>query len=210
MTNPNPTNTSENAGHARQILRQVDRYWRGSGIPRAEREDRLAELRTHLDDAVAEGRDVNKVVGPDVVAFASRWIQADRSLPWLDITVRFFGGLTLSAGLLALLGPVALDLNNFAITSEGLLFVLVIWLYRLAADIVRRYRSRLSSTTVFVLAVVGIIAAGVTGGLLTSTLGGAFSIDLPLAIVILLLTLGAACAAASWKLRRTARTARPT
>lgn len=191
------------------VLKQVNRYWRGGGVPRPERQDRLEELRDHLQEATTAGRRVEEVVGSDVAAFAADWMEADRSRPWLDITLRAIGTLTLSTGALALLGPIALGQDPFALTGSPLVVVLVAVLAVIAADITRRHRGQLGTRTVAMLWITGVVVAGLVGGLATPHLEGRIVIEVPWPLGIALLAIGTTCAEASRRMRRTRRTTAP-
>lgn len=189
------------------VLKQVNRYWRGGGVPRPERRDRLAELRDHLQEATTAGRRVDEVVGSDVTAFAADWIEADRSRPWLGIALRAIATLTLTAGALALIGPIALGQDPLALTGPALVVVAVAVLAVTAADITRRHRGRLSTRAAVLLWIAGVVTAGLVGGLATPLLEGRVVVELPWPLGIALIAGGAACAEASRRMRRTRRTA---
>jgi hypothetical protein len=59
-------------------------YWRRTAVPRSAVAGMREELEQHLQDAVAAGKSVESVVGPDVIAFAEEWAREFRpaeSLP---------------------------------------------------------------------------------------------------------------------------------
>lgn len=205
------TGSTQVPDHARRIedtLREASRHWGRSAVPRSERQDRLEELRLHLEEAAIEGRDVTEVIGPDVTAFAAQWIQADRPHPWLDTGMKLASALALSTAALALLGPVAFGLDGFAIRAESLALIGVIVVAALAVDIARRYRGHLSRRTVVLLGLAGVVAAGLLGGSLISGLQGRIVAELPVGVIVALLAIGATCAGISARLRRTSRTRR--
>lgn len=203
---PTPAHTSETEiGH---ILRDINRYWRGGGVPRRERQDRLAELQDHLDEAVAEGRGVRAVVGPDIYAFAAGWIQADRSHPVVDVVLRFIAFLTLMTAAFALLGPVAFGLDGFAIRSQSLTLTAVIATFLLSADIVRIYRSRLERSTMYLLTALAFLGVAVAAMALAALFGDWVSPVLPVPLLVFLCLLGGLCATVSWRMRHTRRTSR--
>lgn len=203
---PTPAHTSET--EIGYILRDINRYWRGGGVPRRERQDRLAELRAHLDEAVAEGRGVRAVVGPDIYAFAAGWIQADRSHPVVDIVLRFIAFVTLVTVVHALLGPVVFGLDGFAIRSQSLTLTAVIATFLLATDIVQMFRSRLERSTMYLLTALAFLGVGVTSMTLAALFGDWVSPALPVPLLVLLSLLGGLCAAVSWNMRHTRRTRR--
>lgn len=82
-----------------QALAACKHYWEVSGVSPADIDDMLAELRTHLDAAVASGRRVDDVVGADVAGFAGAWAQArvPRRQRWARLAADAAGALTLVA-----------------------------------------------------------------------------------------------------------------
>ena len=57
----------------------VDRcrtYWLGSGVDSDTASDMAIELRSHLQDAIAEGKSIESVVGSDLKTFAEDWASA--------------------------------------------------------------------------------------------------------------------------------------
>lgn len=190
------------------ILGQINRFWRRSGVPRVERQDRLSELRIHLCEAAEEGRDVAEVVGSDVAAFASGWIQADRALPWLDIVLRALATVAVVFGALAVAGPFASDLGGLGIAHGGLALVLVSPVPVLCFDLLRMYRARLSWEADMVLSI-AIVVGTVLLALVLAAVVPQVDLELTLAAVLAAFVLGAACSGASWKMRHTRRTTRP-
>lgn len=93
------------ARESRQTVRRVRNYWYRAGVPRKVRRDKAEELRTHLDDALDQGRRIEDVVGHDLAAFASEWAQAERPRPLLDVFLQFVAAVTLLPGGFALLHP---------------------------------------------------------------------------------------------------------
>ncbi|WPD18436.1 hypothetical protein [Thermaerobacter composti] len=51
-------------------------YWVAAGLPRAQIDQMAAELRAHLEQAVAAGKSVEAVIGGDVARFAEEWWRA--------------------------------------------------------------------------------------------------------------------------------------
>lgn len=62
-----------------QTVAECARYWRDTGVP----SDRVVEMRNelndHLNEGVAAGQTVDRVVGPDLAVFAEEWASAYRS-----------------------------------------------------------------------------------------------------------------------------------
>lgn len=54
------------------------RYWRRTRVPRTSVGEMRSELEQHLHEAIAEGKSVASVVGPDVTAFAEAWAREYR------------------------------------------------------------------------------------------------------------------------------------
>lgn len=201
--------TARPSGHERQIddvLRQVNRYWRGGGVPRPERRDRLEELRGHLQEASTAGRRADEVVGTDVAAFAADWMAADRTRPWLTTALRATATLALATGFLALLGPITLDQDPFTLSGPPLVVLIVAVLAMIAVDIIRHHRGQLSTRAVTLLGIAGVVAAGLVGGLATSFLENQVVAELPWPMGIALIAVGAVCAEVARRMRRTART----
>ncbi len=59
-----------------QIVDRCRTYWVGSGIDSNTASDMAIELRSHLQDAIAEGKGPGTVVGDDLEAFAEEWAVA--------------------------------------------------------------------------------------------------------------------------------------
>lgn len=201
---PEGPGADSGADDSEAALREVDRYWRRSGVPRRERRDRLDELRIHLAEAAENGQQAIDVIGPDVPAFASEWIQADRSHPWVDVMLRFVAVLCLGTGAIVLLGPVGFGLDWFGARGESLVIIAVVALATLAVDIARMVRNRISSWAFGTLGLVGVVAAGLVGGAAIERLDGTvYGVSWPIGVLAIMI--GAACAALSWNLRRTPR-----
>lgn len=95
-------------------------YWLGSGVSPSATEEMAAELRAHLDDAVAAGKEIETVTGADVEEFAEEWAMAFRgpmpaSAPATETSRRSVpttdgrtAGWALWAGLLVMVAIVAL------------------------------------------------------------------------------------------------------
>ncbi|GAB6876775.1 DUF1700 domain-containing protein [Thermaerobacter litoralis] len=56
-------------------------YWATAGLPRPQIDQMAAELRAHLEQAVAAGKSVETVIGGDVARFAEEWRRAVGSHP---------------------------------------------------------------------------------------------------------------------------------
>lgn len=61
-----------------QIVDRCRVYWLGSGIDSDTASDMAIELRSHLQDAIGEGKAAESVVGDDLEAFAEEWASAHR------------------------------------------------------------------------------------------------------------------------------------
>lgn len=85
--------------------RRVNSYWYRAGVPRRVRRDKTEELLSHLVEAVENGREIEDVVGDDLVAFASEWAQAERPSPLFDLVSQVVVVVTLLPGGIALLNP---------------------------------------------------------------------------------------------------------
>lgn len=94
----------------RRTVRRVKGYWYRAGVPRDIRRRKAEELRSHLLEAVDDGRTVGDVVGDDVAAFASEWAEAERSRPLLDLALQLTAAATLVPGGFALLHPIVASL----------------------------------------------------------------------------------------------------
>lgn len=73
-----------------RLIADCEKYWRSTGVPRREVTSMRNELRQHLDEALAESRSMNDVVGPSPAAFAESWAAEHRDLDanraWESIT----------------------------------------------------------------------------------------------------------------------------
>lgn len=72
------------------VLDQIERYWRETGVPGSTVTEMRGELDQHLADAAADGRSVGDVIGPDPSAFAESWASAYRArsrttASWADV-----------------------------------------------------------------------------------------------------------------------------
>lgn len=197
--------TPEPSPEIEDTLQEVARHWRRRGVPRQEREHRLQELRTHLQDAAREGRTPREVVGEDPTALAAEWLAADGQHPWLNVALRYVAVLSIIIALLLLLGPVAFDLDGNAVRSESLILALVVAGAASAFDVIAMFRARMSRPTAVLLAIAAVVAAGVLGGAATSAWGGQVAFELPLAVAVGLLAVGAVCTWGSVRLWRTRR-----
>lgn len=70
---------SESADTAR-LLAECETYWRSTGVPRRAVASMRDELKQHLEEARADGRSVDEVVGSDPAAFAESWAAEYRDL----------------------------------------------------------------------------------------------------------------------------------
>jgi membrane protein implicated in regulation of membrane protease activity len=61
-----------------RVVAECERYWRSTGVPAAAVEEMNVELTSHLNEARAEGKTVQDVVGPDLAAFAEEWAAEHR------------------------------------------------------------------------------------------------------------------------------------
>lgn len=61
-----------------QIVDRCRAYWLGSGVGNDTASDMAIELRSHLQDAIGEGKAPESVVGDDLEAFAEEWAAAFR------------------------------------------------------------------------------------------------------------------------------------
>ncbi|WP_250443174.1 DUF1048 domain-containing protein [Actinotalea sp. C106] len=193
-----------------RVLDQVDRAWRQSGVPRPERRVRLDELRTHLEDAVADGRAPQEVVGPDPVAFAAEWVHADRRRPVASVALRVVGVLLVVTGMLALtyvLAPDDLGGGRPGLTWSALVFALIppaLVLYREALTLrplgldVRRRKD---------VALAGIIAVAVLGGAAGARTSDAL-LPVPYPVASGLIVVGLLLLGWAWVMRLTPRTRR--
>ena len=59
-----------------QVVDRCRTYWLGSGVDSDAASDMAIELRSHLQDAMAEGKTIESVVGSDLKAFAGDWASA--------------------------------------------------------------------------------------------------------------------------------------
>ena len=60
------------------LPREIERFWRETGVPKSTVSEMQLELEQHLSEAGAEGRTVEDVIGPDPAAFAENWAAAFR------------------------------------------------------------------------------------------------------------------------------------
>lgn len=61
-----------------RIVADCERYWIETRVPRGATREMKTELEQHLRLAVAEGKDPEDVVGPDLPSFAETWAQVQR------------------------------------------------------------------------------------------------------------------------------------
>ncbi len=58
---------------AERVVAECERYWRSTGVPPETVDEMEVELISHLNEARAEGKTIQAVVGPDLAAFAEEW-----------------------------------------------------------------------------------------------------------------------------------------
>lgn len=58
---------------ADQVIDRCRSYWLSSGVDARGADDMTTELRSHLQEAVAAGKDLETVTGSDIEAFAEEW-----------------------------------------------------------------------------------------------------------------------------------------
>lgn len=63
----------------RDVVADIERYWRETGVPRSAVVEMRSELVQHLTEAKADGRGVSDVVGDDPGQFAESWAASFRS-----------------------------------------------------------------------------------------------------------------------------------
>ncbi len=61
-----------------RIVADCERYWAETNVPTQMVDEMGIELRSHLRDALADGRTAEEVIGPDLAAFAEDWAQVAR------------------------------------------------------------------------------------------------------------------------------------
>lgn len=67
------------ADEVTRLVDDCDRYWTEAGIPRRTVAEMRLELTQHLEEAGADGRSPESVVGPDVARFAEEWAGEHRT-----------------------------------------------------------------------------------------------------------------------------------
>jgi hypothetical protein len=101
---------TERSDRVRLVVEDCVGYWRRTGVPRSAVAGMREELERHLQDAVAAGKGVESVTGPDVLGFAEEWAREFR--PAAAIPRRGDGRgpafLALAAAVLSLLSFLAL------------------------------------------------------------------------------------------------------
>lgn len=65
-------------GETARIVSICEKYWRETGVPRAAITEMRLELTQHLDDALAEGKHADVVVGASLAEFAESWAAEHR------------------------------------------------------------------------------------------------------------------------------------
>ncbi len=102
-----------------QVMDRCRSYWLGSGVTPDATDEMAAELRAHLEDAVAAGKGIETVTGTDIEDFAEEWALAFRgpkpasaprtvTPPSMPTTDGRAPGWVLWAGLLVMVALVAL------------------------------------------------------------------------------------------------------
>jgi hypothetical protein len=101
---------TERSDRVRLVVEDCVEYWRRTGVPRSTVAGMREELERHLQDAVAAGKSVESVTGPDVLGFAEEWAREFR--PAAAIPRREDGRgpafLALGAGILSLFSFLAM------------------------------------------------------------------------------------------------------
>lgn len=190
-----------------RVVRQATAHWRRSGIPRSSWRRKADELGDHLRAAVADGRDVRDVVGPDVVAFAAAWAQADRERTWVEPVLVLVWHLTLGLGVFALLGPVIeADRESLGMPAEVAVYVELGMVYLFGIWLVHWFRAQVSRTTARVLYGL-IVATYVVSILAVASRIGRLDGDIEMSPVVVtaLIVVGLSSAALSSWLKRTNR-----
>ena len=197
---------SARAGEIDEVVRQATSHWAKCGIPLSSRRRKADELRDHLEAAVADGRDVRDVVGPDVVAFAAAWAQADRERNWVEPVLFLAANLTLSLGLFALLGPVIeADRESLGMPAGVAFNIELCMVYLCGIWLVRWFRAQITKTTARVL--YGLIVVTFVVSILAVARIGRLDGDIELSPVVVaaLIVVGLSSAALSSWMKRTNR-----
>lgn len=197
---------AENTSHTAEIdatVRRAASHWSRSGIPGSTRHRKAEELRDHLAEAVADGRQVSDVVGSDVVAFAAEWAQADRQRNWVEPVLFLLANLTIWLGLLALLGPVIEDRDSFGMPADLALTMELAMLLVFAVWLVRWFRAQVPKRVAFVL--YGLASASYFVSILVLVPRVAWldrDLEMPLVVVVALVGVGLSSQAVlSWMKR---------
>jgi hypothetical protein len=101
---------TERADRVTLAVEDCVEYWRRTGVPRSAVAGMREELEQHLQDAVTEGKSVESVVGPDVLAFAEEWAREFRPAGAIHQPPKGVGPgfLALAAGILSLMSLLAI------------------------------------------------------------------------------------------------------
>jgi hypothetical protein len=101
---------TERSDRVTLVVEDCVEYWRRTGVPRSAVAGMREELEQHLQDAVAAGKTVESVVGPDVLAFAEEWAREFRPAGAVPRPANGVGPgfLTLGAGILTLMSLLAI------------------------------------------------------------------------------------------------------
>jgi hypothetical protein len=193
----------------RRTVRRVNNEWYRAGMPRQARRRKAEELRTHLWEALGDGRSIDDVVGDDPVVFASEWAAAVRPHPALDLSLQLLAAVTLIPGVIALANPWFHEVFGSADDGVGIpvglfgAFVLMITFF-VGVQVLRRWRHRLTSQQATALFVAGVIvhAVAVATWATLGRDGGRFLVVEPAAAWTLVVLGVAAQALASWLQRR--------
>lgn len=133
------------AGDVYRTVRKATTYWARAGLSPSVRRRKAEELSGHLHAAVADGRSVHDVVGSDVAAFAAEWAEADRERNWVEPVLLLTMLLTVPPGLLALLGPIATNLDSTGIDAQVAMQLVVVMLGAFGIHLVRWFRAGLTA-----------------------------------------------------------------
>jgi cation transport ATPase len=161
----------------RRTVRQVNNEWYRAGMPRQARRRKAEELRTHLWEALADGRSIGDVVGTDPQEFAAAWAAADRSHPVLGLSLQVLAAVTLIPGVIALLNPwlhpVLLTEDDRVGVPAGLLGALAIMVpFFLGLQVLRLTRHRLTRQRATMILLVGVLVYAAVLATWTTSDGG--------------------------------------
>lgn len=133
------------ATHTDATVRRVVGYWRRTGLPRARRRRMAEELRERLSAAIADGRSIESVTGPDLARYAARTARAARRHPVAETVLWGVGALTIVPGLFALIFPLfGHDRVGFSLSTFTFMASVVAMVF--GAQLVRALRHRLTQS----------------------------------------------------------------